>query len=614
MTIIVNTHSANKTVHFAAEELKQYLARMMEGEGEFSVSLSVQSDESSGTDAFSVQMNENGGAIIGANPRSVLLGVYDYLRYLGCRFLSYIKETEVVPVIPRSALPAQYEKKAAFPHRGVCLEGGNSGENVLDFIAWLPKAGYNSFFLQFKVPYAFLARYYQHEKNPYAQPEPFTMEDAEAWAARFEEAIQLRSLMLHKVGHGWTGEVLGDETVGSWNTTGIKIPEEKRHMAALCGGKREYFMDIPANTNICFSQPDAVEAFIRNVVHYAKQNRGVDYLHIWLADERNNICECPDCQKTTPTDQYVAFLNEVDRRLTAEGLDTRIVFLLYQELLWPPVRNRLENPDRFILMFAPISRTFEASYDLSNVPDTIPAYERNQIVLPVRLQENLAFLKGWQATFGGESFVYDYPLGRAHYGDFGYLHIARIIAQDIRQLPAMGLNGYMSCQELRVVMPNMLPNYVMGYMLFDDTQNAEALIDEYYRAAYPEKTALAKEYLETLSRLSSCDYVNGKGPRLNGEMARRMDQIVEVCEEMESRLSALELSGPFWELLVYHNGYIRRLAGAIQALAQGQNELAKERYLAAREYICKGEPRFQPCLDVYRVLEVTQKYTKLQVE
>ena len=59
----------------------------------------------------------------------------------------------------------------------------------------------------------------------------------------------------------------------------------------------------------------------------------MDYLHVWLADTHNNLCECEDCCKTTLSDQYVELLNEIDRRLTQEGLKTRIVFLLYQELL-----------------------------------------------------------------------------------------------------------------------------------------------------------------------------------------------------------------------------------------------------------------------------------------
>lgn len=52
-------------------------------------------------------------------------------------------------------------------------------------------------------------------------------------------------------------------------------------------------------------------------------------------------------------------------------------------------------------------------------------------------------------TFKGDSFVYDYPLGRAHYGDLGYMKISQTIYRDVSYLSNLHLNGYISCQELR---------------------------------------------------------------------------------------------------------------------------------------------------------------------
>ena len=195
MKISCNARNVEKTLSYAGEELRRYLEQMLKGEeGVFSVSLAVEAAE--GNDAFAVRMTESGGCITGNNPRSVLLGVYDYLHHLGCRFLSPVKETEVIPEITRDRLPAQYEKRASFKHRGVCIEGANSVENVLDFIDWLPKNGYNSFFLQFKVPYVFLSRWYHHDKNPYAAAEAYTMADAIAHMALFEQEMEKRSLIL----------------------------------------------------------------------------------------------------------------------------------------------------------------------------------------------------------------------------------------------------------------------------------------------------------------------------------------------------------------------------------------------------------------------------------
>lgn len=609
--------SSSETILFAAEELNTYLSRMLPNSILPAIQLNTEENPLSQLDHFSVQITKEGGTITGGNERSVLLGVYDYLHYLGCRFLSPEKCCEIIPQIDLDSLPASYQKQASFYHRGVCIEGADSLENILAFIDWLPKVGYNSFFLQFKIPYTFLARWYHHERNPFLTPENYEVKDAATDMDILEAALKKRSLLLHKVGHGWTGETLGYETV-AWQPDGKPIKPEKQPFVAEIHGARELYMGIPANTNLCYQNTDAVDTFASLVTDYAKNNPNVDYLHIWLADEYNNICECKDCIQTTLSDQYVHLLNEIDRRLTAEKLDTKLVFLLYQELLWPPIKERLTNPERFVLMFAPISRTFESSYHLNEIPQEIPAYQRNHITLPTNLQENLAFLRGWQQLFLGDSFVYDYPLGRAHYGDFGYIHIARIISSDIKKLNQLGLNGYISCQELRASLPNALPNYVMGYTLFDQESDAEELIDEYFTAAYGTSSKEVKKYLSELSNLSSCDYLNGKGTRSNPFMAERLKTILHCCEAflpvLKCHCSSLgKWENQFWNLLHYHNTYITFLAQAMYYLASDENEKSVIYWKKMREFIYQNELNYQPYLDVYRILEVTTKYTGFSI-
>ena len=601
---------------FAVAELRDYLERMLAEEaGVWSAVLAVRPGGSAEPDRFSVRLTPDGGDVTGNSGRAALLGVYDLLRRLGCRFLAPGRENEVVPSICREDLALDYEHQASFRHRGVCIEGANSRENVLNFIDWLPKAGFNSFFLQFKVPYTFYARWYHHEKNPLRQRSPYELADALADMEGAERELRRRGLLLHKAGHGWTGEVLGYETA-SWEET-RPLAEDKRLFAAEVNGRRELYLGIPADTNLCLSNPDAAKQFEDLVVEYARNDPNADYLHIWLADEYNNVCECEQCRQTTISDQYVALLNRIDRRLKLEGLDTRLVFLLYQELLWPPVKERLHDPERFVLMFAPISRTFGGSYRLGDgAARSLPAYTRNRIALPVDLEENLAFLRGWQRQFRGDSFVYDYPLGRAHYGDFGYIHISRVIHGDVRKLDRLGLNGYISCQELRAGLPNTLPNYVMGRVLLDRDADVEALIDEYFSAAYGPGWELAKECLSELSSLQMCDYLNGKGPRQNASAAERLERVGECCARFRAELERRVPCGNhvregFWARLGFHLEYISLLSRAMGCLARGETAQSREAWASMRDLICRREDQFQPWLDVYRILEVTEKYTGL---
>lgn len=603
-------------VTFAGSELSAYLGRMLAGEeGDLAIRLEVRPDpESRRPDWFAVDLGEAGGSIAGNSGRAVLLGAYDCLRRLGCRFPAPVKGCETVPTIGKKELALRYEHRASFYHRGVCIEGADSRENVLAFLDWLPKVGYNSFFLQFKTPWIFYARWYQHQRNPLRERSPFTPEDALAWMEEAEGEIKRRGLLLHKVGHGWTGAALGYEAV-SWDVDPAPLAEEKRPLAAQVGGVRGLWKGVPANTNLCFHNGDAVDAFAALVAQYAQAAPDVDYLHIWLADEYNNVCECEGCRNSTPSDQYVELLNEIDRRLTAAGLGTRIVFLLYQELLWPPVRARLANPDRFVLMFAPISRTFERSYAVEQELPPIPPYERNRITLPTDLSENLAFLRGWQEIFHGGSFVYDYPLGRAHYGDFGYVKLARVVSGDVKQLKELGLDGYISCQELRAGLPNFFPNYVLGRTLMDADADVNRLLEEYFAAAYGADWPAVADYLSQLSGLSSTDYVNGKGGRRDEKIAARMEDVRELCLGFTPTLDAHRGAGgwvtPFWEVLSCHRDYVLKLARACRRLARGEDGKAAEDWGAFRQFICEKEPELQPWLDVYRVLEVLENYTGL---
>lgn len=605
---------APEPVTFAACELRAYLTRMLgEVPGDLTVRLEVRPDGGhSRTDWFSIELDGAGGAIVGNSARAVLLGAYECLRCLGCRFLAPGKAYEVVPHITREMLKVSCEHQASFRHRGVCIEGADSREDVLAFIDWLPKLGYNSFFLQFKTPYIFYARWYGHRGDPFREPEPFSPEDALAWMKEAEREMERRGSLLHKVGHGWTGEVLGFEAQ-SWDAAPRPLAEAERPMAAQVGGVRGLHEGVPANTNLCFHNGDAVDAFAALVVDYAKKEPDVDYLHVWLADAYNNVCECEGCRVTTPSDQYVELLNEIDRRLTAEGLDTKVVFLLYQELLWPPAQARLEHPERFVLMFAPISRTFERSYDVEEKLPDIPPYERNRIVLPTSLPENLAFLRGWQELFHGDSFVYDYPLGRAHYGDLGYVKLARVISGDVKRLDAMGLDGYMSCQELRAGLPNFFPNYVMGRTLLDRSVDMNELLGEYFSAAYGKDWPLVADYLSRLSSLSSTDYVNGKGERKDADMAARMEAVRELCVDfaptLDAHRGAKGWDTPFWEVLDYHRHYVLKLSRALCRLAQGDEARAWERWKEFRRTVCEKGPDLRAWLDEYRVLEVTEKYT-----
>lgn len=629
MNIYLNyTASTDQTLLFSSQELSSYLKKMLPQahiqttsalvschKPDICISLFTDDKalDTDKNDSFQIHITTDGGYIKGTNSLSVLIGVYHYLYLLGCRFLGPTPDCEIIPILKDPLLLFQQASHtASFKHRGICLEGANSLENIVSTINWLPKLGYNSFFLQFQIPYTFLARWYQHEGNPQKKAVPFSHEDAALMTKEIVSEIKKRGLTLHQVGHGWTGACLGVPS-SDWKEADLALSDFQHSMLAELNGNRQLFHGIPMNSNLCYSSPTVIHAFAKEVVDYAYKHPEIDYLHVWLADEYNNLCECHTCQEKLLSDQYIDILNEIDRLLTQKGLQTKLVFLLYQELLWPPKTSRFHNPERFVLMFAPISRTFETSYQIGDVLPSIPEFHRNHITLPVNLNENLTFLRAWQKLFSGDSFVYDYPLGRAHYGDFGYQHISRIISDDIEQLNNLKLNGYISCQELRSGLPNFLPNYVMGRKLWDVSLSFESIQKEYMEAAYGSHEQEIMNYLVQLSDLCSCDYFNGKGERINSEIALRMEKAAQLTQSFASTLSdnTKDASNApvFQKLLTYHCRTYPLLEDALYLLSKGDKENAYRKWNDFCEEICKGENDFQPYLDVYRITEVSQKYT-----
>ncbi|MCF0246583.1 MAG: DUF4838 domain-containing protein [Ileibacterium sp.] len=572
-------------------------------------------------DTISIQL-ENGKGVIASNtPVGLLIAFYRLLQEAGVRFLRPSKKYEVLPEVDFAEFSREFhvEETASYAHRGVCIEGADSYENMADFIDWLPKIGMNAFFIQFENPYSFFKRWYEHEFNPYLEKEPFNTWVAQELSDGIDQEINRRGLSHHRVGHGWTGEVLGYSSKFGWES-GLKIPEEKKEYVALINGERELIQGAPILTSLDFAHPEIADMMADSIVRYAKERKDVDCLHVWLSDARNNICECEECQKERIADQYVRILNRIDERLNQEGLDTRICFLLYHELLWAPEKEKINNPDRFVMMFAPITRTFEKSYadvDYANIPET-KDYIRNQIVLPNSLEENISYLQQWQKVFEGDSFVYDYPLGRAHYGDLGYMKISKTIYRDAAFLDQLGLNGYIACQELRAGFPHNFPNYVMAKTLWNNKADYEELKEDYFKHLYGSDWKEAVDYLEKLSLYTSCDHFNAIGPREDPTLMNRYkiagNLALNALDLIADHASAAQgLNKDAWMELNLHRTYVMFLTKALEEKAAGNEEAAQRAWKEVLNYIRLHEKEIQPSLDVYRVIEVAKNYAGFKI-
>ncbi len=613
----IHNLSNDRTSRFAAKELESYLVRM--GCPALNFRLDVDNLSVYGLpavadvaldDQYYIEVTEEKQEILGNNPRALLLGVYRYLTLVGCRFLRPGKEFEIVPTYTCvSNFYAREAHTADLRHRGACIEGADSIENILDFLDWSPKVGFNSFFFQFKYPHTFMEHWYQHLNNPLLKPVSWTMEDSRRVFPYLNEAMLDRGLLQHRVGHGWTSEVLGCSATG-WDVEEIEFSDETRQLIAKVNGKRELFYGVPTNTNLCLSNPQAREQFADKVIAYVKENPETDYLHIWLADAVNNSCECENCRKLRPSDHYVTLLNRLDERLTEIGSNTRLVMLLYVDLLWAPIQNKIKNGDRFVLMFAPITRTFEKAYSEHGPLQPAPEFSLNHLKFPRDIETNLSFLKDWQKMASCDTFVYDYPLGRAHYGDPSYVGISRVIYDDLKYHRQMGVNGINSCQELRACFPNALPNYVMARTSLNLAPSFEEIAEEYYEAAYGPDGLKLLPLMEEVSSLISSNYIIHGTPRVDFELNAKAKLIPAVLERIQAIMTDRQpcqyaVQEHMWSELGFFLEYTR-LFGEIYELATGdQPDAAWNKFENEfKPLIQKHEMVDQSGLDVFRVINI----------
>ncbi len=522
MKISVVCCGNNESVRFAACELQRYLrlgTRQAISLARFTgprpgtvitiglaCDLGIRPPSSLGPedDWISIQARNGRVVISGVNGRSVLFAAYRYLHELGFRWVRPGRRGEVIPRLKTTWLGTQtIREKPAYRFRTICIEGAASEQHVLDLVDWMAKHGMNGYFLQLEHGTWFWKWWYKHAKNPYRRPEKCDQERIDAIVRRIIAAIQKRGLRFERMGHGWTQAALGvtDESSGNVNP---RVSPKKRHWLPLINGKRAFFK-TPHTTNLCYSNPKVRSTFAGEVVDYARKHPETTALHVWLADGSNNNCECTACRKGRTADFYVQILNEVDAQLKAAGLDTRVIFLIYVDLMWPPARQKILNPNRFVLMFAPITRAYDQSFaDAGEAGEgRMQKYVLNKLKFPKGAAENLAYLRAWQKSFKGDGFDFDYHLLWAAYYDFSLFNLTRVLHEDIRSLKGIGLNGYNSCQVQRLSFPHNLSFEVMARTLWNRTPSFDRLVADHFSVAYGKDWRKAASFFDRISRLWS---------------------------------------------------------------------------------------------------------------
>ena len=631
-----------ETIRYAAEELGKYL-EMMDSDVKAEITtdasldgirLGLLSDLSLDAsdvkdamidDVVDVKIDSLRGYIAGSNERSVLFGVYKYLKSAGCRWVRPGAEGEYIPSADMKNHAFTFRKKADYPFRGQCIEGAVGYEHLRDVVLWMPKVDMNLFMIEQIVPYNYMNRWYRHTANTKLPHDDIPYEDYCDYCLRLEHLIKKVGMQLHVMGHGALNEPFGVRHMISGQH--YDVPEETKKAFALVNGKRELFLSSPFFTHLCMSQEWIQDKVANWLADYLKEKPYIDFLHFWLADAINNQCECEDCVKKTPSDWYVDMLNKLDAKLTEQGNDTKIIFIMYVDTLWPPVTSRLNNPDRFIMTTACGSGK---GYSAKRREGGIPEWKRNDFKNDGGLDMALTFKDGWKCTFDGPSFIYEYWFYTGHYADPGYMEYARGRANDIKQLSVTGFDGIMSDGSQRTFFPTGLPLSIVGEFLFDTSIDTEKYIDSYLSDAFGADYKAAKEYLERISasfdinalsqntditaqdtgvedKLSKKAGIFGNEPV--GDVIARVPEIVDAfAPTVEKNLACQnKCHEESWRILTYHGEYCKGLSKIYFDLSRNDQKTAEKHLNELIDYLSEVELDIQLYFDLCLFVQRTRQ-------
>jgi len=636
MRLILATIGNNQTVKFAVEEIVRLIKKMdknltldvrryNEKDETVKNALWVGLDgsvEKSEDDRIVVKVENGAGVITGSNERSVLMAAYRFMYELGCRYLYPGADGEKIPVrsLDYKDLKVSVDETPSYRHRAICIEGSVSSEHALNTIDWLPKVGMSGFFTQFFTPGIFFRRYYKRfyeDENDRDYGNEITNKEIDAIVASLLDELKKRDLVYHAVGHGWHCAPFGLDVTG-WESFEGEPAEEIKNILALKNGKREFWDEgKPLNTNLCYSNPFVQERITDYITDYCKNNENVDYLHFWLGDAGRNHCECDECRKKSPSDFYVDMLNMLDEKLSNAGVNTKIVFLVYNDTLYPPLMEKFKNQERFTLMFAPIAHSFSQRYadvDLENLPE-LPPYCLNADIKRNTTENTVSFLNEWQKMFKGDSFDFDYHLMWDHHTDPGYYNVAKNLHSDMAALEKIGLNGMVSCQLLRSAFPTGLPQYAMASALWNKEKSFDVVADEYFTAAFGENAKEVMEYLAEISDLACPEYIRGSivvgfKDLSREELENRYGKIKALADEFCNKY-ANELNGTSvdWQYLKVHAVLVKLFADIYIAKAYGDEEKIALLSNQFRDTVKNAEPIIDAvCDDMYLCDDITEKY------
>ncbi len=382
-------------------------------------------------DAF--VMEQKGGIlfITGATPSGTLNGVYSLLENFGCRWY----------------IPGELGE--VYPHRSdlsVDLKGSRREVNP----SFYTRIGIGSV--------------------PYRSAE--TNRACGTWARRN-----------HMGGKRWWG---------SGHSYAYLVPPEKYFDAhpeyfSLIGGKRV------KNAQLCTSNPEVLKIAIQTVRDVLKSNPQLQNQLVCISpNDGEGWCECENCRKLDPDssnkhDRVLRFANEVARTVRDEYPNVRITYFVYQDYMYPPVKERPEpNVTGWFTLWG------SCGYNHA---------------FPFSSKQN----KGAQAIFESDAKLFQDMILYAYYGHYNLFTpfpMDKHIAEDLPYFYRHNVRGFYSETHQHWATQG-LNFYLMAQKSWDVNADTEKLKSRFFSDMFGPSAGSMRKYHDTFVKAFSTGVVGG---------------------------------------------------------------------------------------------------------
>jgi hypothetical protein len=462
-------------------------------------------------DSIKITADPRSASVIirGSNPRSLLFGVYRFLKIsFNICWTSPWKEGETIP----EKQDYKFEKyiiseTANLKYRGFYIDSAQysvNADNIEFIIDWMAK-NYGNFILVSTM-------FYKQIKTPLLS------------------AIKQRGMILEVGHHGFNFFVDPNEHFAAH-------PEWFSEL----DGKREpgtFFANMIHNSQLCSTNPEVIDFYTRKFLEFWDENPEIDILGI-IPNDGYGWCQCTECSKlkgnadNNPVRhqdlegnlhsraegaQYHYLVNQVAHKVADKYPDRKMSFWAYAGVL-QPTKWVCDLPDNMILSLAPYERWY--NHPLNSKENYSEQNNVNPHIVDI--------LREWRQIFPGEINIYEY------YAKYCWQSMPKwmpeLINKDISFFKDLKLQGLLSMAEYDNSVLYEINNLAHYQMSWNNSLTPEEMLDDYIDKAFSGSTAVRKLIDQVIELMKPYAKL---GPRCTSEHSIKAEaDFAEIGEEFK---------------------------------------------------------------------------------